>query len=271
MRQRIPASVIAVLGEIIPDAETHASLDGLFMHAEAPGEPPDGSKRDKVQTWLRRVNGEESLDPLTVLGRLVEGYMEADVDEQEPMGKIRRDRIAKLEAAFARQQLRYIHGGTFASGLGTASKSLEDLIRGRNLNALDEEFERATRNVESNPREAVSAACNMIESVCKVLIADEGLDAPAKQDLQGVWSVVRKYLGFDASSVEDQDLKQIISGLLGVVSGIGAFRTHASSAHGRGRAAYRVEPRHARLAIHAAHTIVAFVLESWDRKHPAKA
>jgi hypothetical protein len=265
MRQRIPAAIVAILSEIIPDAETHGSLNSLFMHAEAPGSPPDGSKREKVLEWLGRVNGDEG-NPMAVLGRLIEAYMEADVDDSGLMGPIRRDRIAKLEAALARQQLRYVRGGSITSGLGTSSKTLEEMIRARSITALDEEFERAARNVESNPREAVSAACNMLESICKVLIADQGLELPAKQDLQGVWAAVRKYLGLDASAVEDQDLKQIISGLLGVVSGIGAFRTHASSAHGRGRSAYRVEPRHARLAVHAAHTVAAFILESWEKK-----
>lgn len=55
----------------------------------------------------------------------------------------------------------------------------------------------------------------------------------------------------------------ILGGLGAVVDGIGALRTHAGSAHGRGRRAYRVEARHARLAVHAAHTLVVFGIETW--------
>src|SRR5688572_32108998 len=51
--------------------------------------------------------------------------------------------------------------------------------------------------VESKPRDAVSAACNILEAVCKTYIEDEKLTMPAKQDLQGVWTIVRKHLGFD--------------------------------------------------------------------------
>jgi hypothetical protein len=51
-----------------------------------------------------------------------------------------------------------------------------------------------------------------------------------------------------------------------VVNGIGALRTHSSSAHGTGRLRYRIQPRHARLAVHAAHTLAAFIIESWDNK-----
>ena len=39
-----------------------------------------------------------------------------------------------------------------------------------------------------------------------------------------------------------------------VVDGIGAFRTHAGSAHGGGSTPRIVQTREARLAVHAAHT-----------------
>ena len=77
-------------------------------------------------------------------------------------------------------------------------------------------------------------------------------------------SVVRDSLNFNPASVEDRDLKEILSSLAGVVGGVGALRTHASSAHGAGKKVYRVAPRHARLAVHSAHTIALFVLESWE-------
>ena len=89
---------------------------------------------------------------------------------------------------------------------------------------------------------------------------------PAKQDLKPVWNVVRKDLGFDPSRVEDQDLETILTGLLALVDGIGALRTHASSAHGAGKKSYKLESRHSRLAVHSAHTVALFVLESWARK-----
>jgi len=263
MKTLIPSPVIAALSEVLAISETHASLDNLFMHAGAPGEPPVGSKPVKVQEWLRRVNRDESLIPLEVLGRLIEDIMESeDVYRQEAKQKIQK--------ALARYDLRYVQGGIVSSGLGAPSKSLEDLIRAKSLEALGEEFSRALKNVEANPREAVSAACNILESACKVYIEDEKLEKPAKQDLQGLWQVVRRDLGFDPGAVEDQDLKQILSGLLGIVGGIGALRTHASSAHGAGRSSYRLEARHARLAVHAAHTVVVFILESWQKKRSAR-
>ena len=265
MRREIPASVIGVLSDVLPEAHTHGGLNSLFLHAGAPGDPPTENKQIKVQEWLRRVNRDPSLEPLALLGRLIEGTMEPDLTNEfhAEGNKDRRDRVS---AALTRCELRYVRGGIVTGGLGPASKSLEDLIRGRNMAALDDEFGRALRTVESNPRDAVSAACSILESVCKIYIESESLTAPSKQDLQGVWSVVRKDLGLDPGAVESDDLKAILSGLLAIASGIGALRTHASSAHGAGTKPYRLQPRHARLAVHAAHTLTAFLIESWDEK-----
>lgn len=272
MRKEIPAPVIAVLSENMPDFESHASLDNLFSYAEAPGEPPEGSKPVKVQAWLRRVN-KEAERPLLVLGRIIECYMELpDIEENSRSmysmhaADAKKEFKRKLEAILSRCNLAYIAGGIISDGSSIPSRSLAELIKGRDIPSIDAEFTRALANVNSEPREAVSAACNILESIFKTYITDEGLEMPQKQDLQNVWKVVRSDLGFEPGLLQDDDLKRILSGVLSVVDGIGAFRTHASSAHGEGRKVYKLKPRHARLAIHSAHAIAVFVLETWDER-----
>lgn len=275
MRKEIPAPVIAILSEYISEVETHASIDDLFLYAEAPSEIPIGSKFVKTQTWLRRIN-KETKEPLIILGRLIECYMELPEIEGESLSLInekpipsanpKKDFKNKLQATLARYNLTYFSGGIISDGSSSPSQSLGELIKNRDVPSINAEFIRALANVNSEPREAVSAACNILESIFKTYITDENLEMPQKQDLQGVWKVVRSDLGFDPSILQDDDLKKILSGVLSVVDGIGAFRTHASSAHGEGRKIYNIKPRHARLAIHSAHTIALFVLETWDKK-----
>jgi hypothetical protein len=272
MRKVIPAPIIAVLADNLYDIESHAGLDNLFLYADAPGDPPEGSKPVKTQAWLRRINKESDF-PLKVLGKLIETYMElpdeletdnynwgVNVSEQKQEFKV------KLKNILQRCNLTYHTGGEISDGSSAPSKSLSDLIKGRDIPSIESEFNRALENVNSDTREAVSAACNILESIFKVYIADEKLPAPQKQDLQGVWKVVRSDLGFDTKLVQDDDLKRVLSGILSIVDGIGALRTHASSAHGQGRKIYNLKPRHARLAIHSAHTLALFVLETWDEK-----
>lgn len=271
MQREIPGAVLAVCAEILFSRQTHATLDSLFTYAGAAGEPPEGSKHAKAMEWLRRTNKAPSAEPLKVLGRLLESFMDLP-EETSPYSRddelaSQKDRVRRV---LAEAKLQYAGNGLVISSLGTPTRALSEFIRDKDFGAIDAEFQRALENVEKDPREAVSAASNILESVCKVMIADEGLEAPSKQDLLSVWAPVRKHLGLDPSLLEEQDLQKILTGIISIVQGIGALRTHASSAHGAGRKAYRLEPRHARLAIHSAHTLALFVLESWQKRRPAK-
>lgn len=257
---------MSVCSEIFSRRESHATLDSLFAYAGAPGDPPEASKLAKVLEWLRRTNKDETVQPLDVLGLLIESYIEAEPDPTSYICEQAAKDRERLLKTLAQCELQYVRGGKIIGSLGAPSRTLEEFIRDRDIGAIDLEFSRALSNVDSNPREAVSAASNILESLCKVYIHDEGLEAPAKQDLKPVWTIVRKHLGFDPGQIEDKDLQTILSGLISIVEGIGALRTHASSAHGAGRKAYKLEPRHARLAIHSAHTVALFVLESWKKR-----
>lgn len=172
----------------------------------------------------------------------------------------------KMNATLATAGLRYRAGGLVSGGLAAPTQTLAGFIKDRDEAAITQEFERAAQKAESEPREAVSAAANILESLCKHYIEAEGLDLPSKQVLKELWNVVRKDLGFDPGQVADDDLKVVLVGLIQIVDGLGAFRTHASSAHGSGPKSYRLQPRHSRLAVHAAHTAALFILESWDNK-----
>ncbi len=266
MTQIIPGPLLALCAEIAASRETHATLDNLFTHAGAVGDPPVGNKLAKAQAWLRATNKDKTTQPLQVLGRIIENYMDLVYDLGDPRSEYSlRDRES-LAKTIAQCGLHYIRGGKIVGSLGVGSRSLEEFIRERDVAAIDLEFDRSLSNVESNPREAVSAASNILESFCKIYIHDECLEMPAKQDLKPVWAIVRKHLGLDPSIIVDQDLQTILTGLIATVEGIGALRTHASSAHGAGRTTYKLEPRHARLAVHAAHTVTLFMLESWGKK-----
>lgn len=236
-------------------------MDNLFLNADAPGDPPEGNKQAKAQAWLRRANKELD-DPLSIVGPLIESYMEED-DETSSYFL---DSKTKLTRALQRCNLVYVAGGHVTSGGSVPAKGLADLIRGRNLDAIESEFHRALENVNSDPREAASAAGNILESTCKIFIEDNSLPMPAKKDLKSVWAVVRKELNFEPGQLVDDDLKKIVSGMLNSVDGIANLRTHASSAHGHGRSQYKLEPRHARLAVNAAHSVTMFVLETWDKR-----
>ena len=183
--------------------------------------------------------------------------------------------LADLNVVLARDDLQAYFDGPWRCGIrpmaiegGVAapSRSLREIIQDKDIGSLHDEFNRALAAVESDPPAAATAACASLEAVFKVYIEDHQLPRPNQETVKLLWKTVSKHLGLDPRRIEDNDLKRILSGLSSVVDGIGALRTHAGSAHGRGTMRYHLKPRHARLAVHSAHTLAAFVVESWDER-----
>lgn len=263
---KIPTPIIGVVGDVLGNHYySHNRLNALFWESGAPGDPPEGNCVLKCQRWLKRCNSDPKVDAFVVLGKVLEDFMEMeDADNHDEIRVKKRERVEEI---LAKHGLSYHQGGQIiGAGTGLPSRSLKEILASRDLSAIEVEFKRAIDNVETDPAAGITAACSMIESLCKVYIEDEGLQMPSKQIIKNLWKVVRENIGLDPRLLEDQDISRVLSGFTSVVDGIGAFRTHTGSAHGRGRKSYRLEARHARLAIHAAHTIVAFVIETWETK-----
>lgn len=263
----IPNPVIAVLASILATHYTHTRLNLLFQECGAPGEPPEGNKEDKCSAWLKRLNHTAGIDGLSVLGRLLENFMEVD---ETYLGQANTTQISNRVRAtdiLSRHGLRYEVGGRiYGAAAASPTRSLEAILRARDLAAIQKEFERALQSVDQDPPAAITAACAIVESFCKTYCEDEGIDLPKEQSIKPLWKTVQAHIGLDPAKIEDDDLKRILTGLASVVDGIGSFRTHVGSAHGRGRKSYRAAPRHARLLLHSAHSLVAFCIETWDAR-----
>ncbi|MGU3456839.1 abortive infection family protein [Brevundimonas sp. M1A4_2e] len=273
--QRIPPSVIGAAAPILAEAYTHAQLDSLFMMAGFPGDPPEGSKVMKCQAWLRLAN-RDCDDALDIFGRLVAEFMDTEPATRgtfwSPPAEPGEDRRAPLRDAFEREGLSYQRGGYLIGGaLRGPSKSLAERLTKDGSRALETEYQRAYSQVESDPPAAVTAACAILETVCKTYLESEGHPLPSKQVLGSLWSETSNHLGLSPKDVADLDLKRILSGLSSIADGVAALRTHKGSAHGHADISvegktYRLAPRHARLAVHAAHTMALFVLETWEAR-----
>lgn len=163
--------------------------------------------------------------------------------------------------------------------VGQASPVLEKLggvVDTISFDTVRLDIDRALASVNQDPEDAVTAACSAVESVCRSILIELGEDLPAKKDIQGLYSAVKKPLALDASRTDinsqiEADVRTILGGLSTVISGIGALRTHAGDAHGRERGFVRIDARIASLALHSASTVSLFLIETWQRKYPDRA
>lgn len=269
MPSKIPTSVIAVVSDALASRYTHAAIDQMMEAAGLELNPsPGGNKQVKTRGWFTYANN-TATDPLGTLGVVIAEFMEKDNDEWDKELFKDQERVSK---ALAKYGLSYATGGYIHSlGATAVSKTLQDIIRARDLSGLQTEFNRIYENLEADPPAAVTASCALLESLFKTYIEDNQLEMPAEQSIKPLWKAVRKDLKLDPAIVSDDDLKTILSGLAAIVEGTGSLRTHKGSAHGHGKTTtYKLKPRHARLAAHAAFTLASYVLEAWgERGTPA--
>ena len=138
------------------------------------------------------------------------------------------------------------------------------------FDTVDREVKRALASADTDPEDAVTAACSIIESVCRSILVELQLPLPAKKDIDGLVRAVQVPLNLSPgrSDLPDEiaaDVRQILGGLTTTAKGIGALRTHGGDAHGRERGFRRLDARIARLAVHAASTLALFLIETWER------
>lgn len=279
---KIPPSLIGTAGPILASAYTHSELNALFLANSFPGDPPDGNKVSKCLDWMRRAN-RDCDNALDCFGKLIAEFMDSERGTSAPIGwdspgQESIDPRKTIQEALGKESLSYQRGGyILGGGLSGPSRSLAERLQSEGIEALDREYERAYKAIEEDPLVAVTAACAILESVCKTFLEAKGHELPNKQVLGNLWAETARHLKLQPAQLADTDLKRILQGLYGVADGVAALRTHAGSAHGQSghskseKVTYRIEPRHARLAVRAAHTMAMFVLETWEaRRHRGK-
>jgi hypothetical protein len=254
---RLPPPLIHTVADVLSIHHySHSKITTLFVSCGAPEQSVGGNLIERMTAWLK-----ESENPFALLGCVLENYME--LDTQNPEWLKGRER---LTTTLAKYGFAYERGGHIVGGAtGAPSRSLDSIIRNRDLPAVRDEFDRALDSVERDPPAALTAACAIVESLCKVYITENNLTLPSDLSIRPLWKIVQEHLGLGPRTAVTDDMRQILGGLATVLNGDGDFRTHAGSAHGRGNDALTIESRHARLAVHAAHTLVNFVLETWKQ------
>lgn len=178
-----------------------------------PGDPPEGNKIEKCRNWLRRANA-QSNDALRLFASLIAEFMGAEPTPwvmDHATGEDMRDLIS---AALATEGLSYKRGGyIYGASLFGPSRSLAERIKSEGIKAIEIEYDRAYKSIETDPGAAVTAACTILESVCKCYLEEQGLALPNKQVLGTLWPTVAKHLGLSPKDVADDDLKRILQGL----------------------------------------------------------
>ena len=176
----------------------------------------------------------------------------------------------RIRAALAKAGFAYSNGGHVGNASATATVSLREMIERGGLSAVEVEMTRALKQVKDDPNAAAHYAGNVLEAALKAYLTKKEISFNDERDtLNSLWQLTRDDLGIAPKNLEAKDLKKIASGLNSIVDGTMYMRNKTSAAHGRTEVQLRknaLRPRHARLVIHSAHTLAAYILECLSEK-----
>lgn len=266
LNQKIPNSVIGAVATVLAaHYYNHSTLNALFMECGAPGDVPEGNCEKKCIDWLKRCNEDETVIPLDVLGAVIKPFMDQKElpslfdDPSDSNIKKGKDRIRK---ALESNQLIYrINGHISPSGSTTITKTLEDYLKSGDFSSIDNEFNRAVKNINSDPHASITASNSIIEATLKLYIERFNLVLPKSLNVGSLWVTVKPKLILSSDATLSDDKHKILKGISSIIDGVGAFRSHIGSAHGRGANPPDISTSEARLMVNIAHTIVIFIME----------
>jgi hypothetical protein len=263
------------------------------------GDPPIGVYRQgwKLEAWFKTFGvpleiGKESRLPATKTALRLAAFLDSDDLLQRIAERAAdpRDFVAEptrhiavmeyLNRHFAFDGLRLDRVGHTVRLVATATgsqavESLSAMTADIDFDTAKRDLDRALRAADDDPEMAVTAACAVIESVCRSILVELDVPLPAKHDIAGLYRAVREPLGLSPtkeglSAEIVSDVKAVLSGLVTAVQSIGSLRTHVGGAHGKERGFRRIDARIAKLAIHSASAVALFLIETWQLRFPGR-
>lgn len=140
------------------------------------------------------------------------------------------------------------------------------------FDTVDREVGRIIKNLSIDPEDCITAASSLVESMCRSILVEMGLELPKERTLKMLFKAIQKPLGIafakngKFSDEKNEQIRTILGALAAIAQGIGSLRTCIGDAHGRESGFPRIDIRIARLAVNSANTISIFLIETWQEK-----
>ncbi len=131
---------------------------------------------------------------------------------------------------------------------------------------VQSQWRKAVARVESDPEGSITAARTLVETVCKHVLNELGVEYVDDGDLPRLYKTTAQALALSPEQHDEQFLKQLLGGCAGIVAGSAAMRNAYGDSHGKGKDYYGPSGRYARLAVNAAATLSTFLIETHQAK-----
>lgn len=132
---------------------------------------------------------------------------------------------------------------------------------------LAQQVKRMEENIEVDPTLAIGSAKELVETCCKTILEQRGLQADKNLDVAQLVKATLKELNLLPEGIPErargvETIKRLLSNLGSVVQGLAELRNLYGTGHGKEGKTKGLTPRHARLAVGAASTLTVFLFDT---------
>lgn len=179
-----------------PKLESFMRGCGFSMHIGS------GSRLPTLSTALEQANWDGDPEKLrTIIERSADprDFADQPAKLQNVLAYLNaRLRYDDLELQLHGRQLRLMKVGAGLAVIETLSSTVTAI----DFDTVQRDLDRAISNAETDPEDAVTAACAVVESVCGSILVELGQPLPAKKDMKHLYKAVREPLGLSPDRKE---------------------------------------------------------------------
>jgi AbiJ N-terminal domain 3/Abortive infection C-terminus len=167
---------------------------------------------------------------------------------------------------------RPVYEGRRAGGAKQPSTALRlsEYERLRDSEVFEDHLRRIEAGLGADPAAAIASSKEMVESVCKVILDDYGIEYTKSDEVLDIYKKVAKALKLNAEAVPDnvkgsQSAQGALRGMVTTVQLLAELRNELGLGHGKNRPSEAVT-RHARLAFTMSAGVSEFLLDTWHER-----
>lgn len=158
--------------------------------------------------------------------------------------------------------------GRINAGIGTPRlDTIKEAVTQFDAKHLADQIRRIEQSIETDPALAIGTAKELVETCCRTILEARGKPVEGMPELSGLTKDTLKELKLIPDNIPTQakgseTIKRLLSNLATVTQGLAEIRNLYGSGHGRDGKSATLKPRHAKLAVGAASTLVTFLFET---------
>lgn len=231
---------------------------------------------DWADNWIfsdsrfQLMNGDDEV-LLRFLSETTHPVVRPDVTESKRLVQLyneylRHDGFAIVEKS--RISGKPIYVGRNVGIVGTPGlEAARQVLSGADLGYVAQQITRMEAAVISDPGLAIGTAKELVETCCKTILSERGIDIPKSDDLSHLVKRTVKELRLTPDDISDKAkaadiIRILLSNLATITNGIAELRNKYGTGHGKEAKAKGLGSRHAKLAVGAASTLVVFLAET---------